>query len=88
MPTISLFYGIVVTMYPEKNKKHNKPHVHARYSGKTVVVDLNGEVLEGEFPKAKLHLLQAWIHIHEEDLNANWELLLNGESTFRIEPLK
>lgn len=33
MPTISMFYGIIVYMYNEKGGKHNMPHIHAEYSG-------------------------------------------------------
>ena len=36
----------------------------------------------------KLKLLEAWIVIHHEDLEANWKLLSNGEQFFRIDPLK
>ena len=47
-------------------------------------------ILEGDskFPKNKLKLLDAWMEIHREDLEANWTLLSNGEQFFRIDPLK
>lgn len=88
MPVLSVFYGIIVRMYKEKGGKHNKPHVHAEYSGEEVVMSLDGEVLEGEIPKNKQKLLEAWIVIHYDDLQANWNLLSNGEQFFRIDPLK
>ncbi len=31
MLTISLFYGILISMYFEKDAQHNTPHFHARY---------------------------------------------------------
>ena len=31
MPVISLFYGIVVSMYLLDNKQHKAPHIHVRY---------------------------------------------------------
>lgn len=31
MPTISMFYGIIIYMYNEKGGKHNMPHIHAEY---------------------------------------------------------
>jgi len=31
MPTISMFYGIIIYMYFFDNKKHNKPHIHAEF---------------------------------------------------------
>jgi hypothetical protein len=35
-----------------------------------------------------MKLVQAWIEIHKEELLANWELALNGQEAFKIEPLK
>ena len=88
MPVLSMFYGIIVRMYMEKLGRHNMPHLHAEYSGEEVVVALNGEVLEGSIPAAKMKLLEAWMEIHKDDLAANWQLLSSGEQHFRIEPLK
>ena len=88
MPVLTVFYGIIVKMYREVGSKHNKPHVHAEYSGDKVVVALDGEVLEGAIPKNKMKLLEAWMEIRREDLEANWKLLSDGEQYFRIEPLK
>ncbi len=31
MPTISMFYGILILMYFYDNKKHSCPHIHAEY---------------------------------------------------------
>lgn len=88
MPVLSEFYGIVVRMYPEKGGKHNLPHIHAEYSGKEIVVTLEDAVLEGEFPRNKMKLLEAWMVIHKKELWANWNLLANGEKFFRIPPLQ
>ncbi len=90
MPVLSVFYGIIVRMYNEKGGKHSIPHIHAEYSGEEIVVALDGTVLEGEkgFPKSKLKLLDAWMEIHRDDLEANWKLLSGGEQFFRIDPLK
>ena len=88
MPVLSTFYGIIVRMYRENSGKHNMPHIHAEYAGEEIVMTLNGDILEGNFPKNKLKLLDAWVEIHREDLEANWKLLYNGEQFFRIDPLK
>lgn len=88
MPILSMFYGIIVRMYREVGGRHNIPHIHAEYSGEEIVVSLDGDVLEGSFPKNKLKLLLAWIVIHQDDLEANWKLLSNGERVFGIDPLK
>lgn len=88
MPTLSVFYGIIVYMYNEKGGKHNLPHIHAEYQDEEIAIDLEGNILEGTLPKAKLKLLLAWIEIHKEDLEANWKLLSMGKEYFKIEPLK
>lgn len=88
MPVLSTFFGIIVRMYREVGGKHNVPHIHAEYSGDEVAVALDGTVLEGEIPKNRMKLLEAWMVIHREDLEANWKLLTNGEQFFRIDPLK
>ena len=75
-------------MYRETSAKHKKPHIHAEFSGNEVVVSLDGEILEGEIPKPKMKLLEAWMEIHRDELAANWKLLSNGEQFFRIEPLR
>lgn len=88
MPTLSVFFGIIVRMYSETGGQHNIPHLHAEYQGQKVVVTFSGEVLEGSLPGTKMHMLLAWIAIHQEDLIANWELLSAGEQFFKIEPLR
>lgn len=90
MPVLSMFYGIIVRMYREEGGKHNMPHVHAEYSGDEIVIALDGTVLEGDkdFPRNKRKMLEVWMEIHREELEANWKLLSNGEQFFRIDPLK
>lgn len=88
MPVLSMFYGIIVRMYREMGGQHNLPHIHAEYSGEEVVVALDGTVLEGGIPRNKMKLLQAWLEIHHDDLEANWKLLSAGEQFFRIDPLR
>ena len=42
----------------------------------------------GSLPFGKVRLVQAWIEIHREELMADWQLAVNGEEAFKIEPLK
>ena len=89
MPTISMFYGIIIYMYFFDNKKHNKPDVHAEYGEYTVVLSIeDGELLDGRLPNKKLKMVQASIAIHEDELMANWKLAIEGKDLFRIEPLR
>lgn len=88
MPTLSMFFGIVIRMYFAP-KEHNPPHIHAIFQGDEAVFRVaDGEKLNGEFPAKQIKLVQAWIEIHREELMANWELCQNGEKPFRIDPLR
>ena len=88
MPTISMFFGIIIRMYYAP-KEHNPPHIHAYYQdNKATFTITDGEILEGVLPVKQLKLVQAWIEIHKEELLADWELCQNGEKPFKIDPLK
>jgi desulfoferrodoxin (superoxide reductase-like protein) len=89
MPSISMFYGIIVYMYFLDNKQHHTPHIHAKYQNEEVIVSIpNGEVLDGTLPNPKLKLLLAWIEIHQDELMADWDLALSGQLPYKIDPLK
>ena len=88
MPTISMFYGIIIRMLFLDNKQHNLPHIHVEYQGQKAVFAIpSGELIEGELPLKKLRQVQVWIDLHEEELMADWALAVNGEPVFRIDPL-
>ena len=89
MPTISMFYGILILMYFYDNKKHNLPHIHAEYGECQAAISIDdGTVLSGSLPSSKLKLVQAWIEIHREDLLVDWKLAVAGEPIFKIDPLR
>jgi hypothetical protein len=89
MPILSTFYGIVVRMYFFDDQQHHVPHVHAEYSGDQAVFAIaDGAALAGALPRGKTRLVQAWIEIHREELLSDWQLAVNGQETFKIDPLK
>lgn len=89
MAVLSMFYGIIVSMYYFDNRRHHKPHIHVRYQDDEAVLAIpTGDVLEGYLPPAKMKLAQAWIEIHQENLMANWQLAIAGQNIFRIDPLR
>jgi hypothetical protein len=89
MPTISMFYGIIIRMLYMDNRQHHLPHIHVEYQGiKAVITIPDGELLEGKLPAKKLRLVQAWLTIHEDEVMANWSLAINGEPIFSIDPLR
>ena len=89
MPTISMFYGLIVYMYFMDNRQHKKPHIHVKYQDQEVVVAIpDGEILGGSIPNSKMKLLQAWIELHKDELVANWQIAVSGEQPYKIEPLR
>jgi len=89
MAIISLFYGIIISMYFFDNRRHHVPHIHVKYQEQEAVIAIpSGDILEGSLRPNKLKLVQAWIEIHQDDLLADWELASAGESVFKIDPLK
>ena len=41
MGQVSAFLGMVLYMYPEKNGRHNRPHVHVMYGDDECVLSMN-----------------------------------------------
>jgi hypothetical protein len=81
MPTISMFFGIIIRMYYAP-KEHNPPHIHVYYQDYKATIRIQDcEIIVGQIPSKQLRLIQAWIEIHREELLANWK-------PFQIEPLK
>jgi len=89
MPTISMFYGILVSMYALDTQRHHCPHIHTRYAEFKASIEIpNGNVLDGDLPAKQMKLVQAWIALHTEELMADWELASNGENPYKIDPLR
>lgn len=89
MPVISMFYGIIIAMYYLDTKQHNLPHIHVKYQEHEAIYTIpEGNVIEGELPSNKHKLVVAWIELHRDELMADWELAVNGQKIFSIEPLK
>ncbi len=88
MPTISMFYGIIIRMYCAP-KEHAPSHFYAIYGEYKAVIDINTcELIEGELLKKQLRLVQAWSELHKDELLADWKLAMESELPFKIEPLK
>ena len=88
MPTISMFYGILIKMFFRDIEKHHTPHIHAEYQGEFAVYSIpNGDVLSGELPPSKHKIIVAWIEIHKDDLLADWNLAVDGKKPFPIKGL-
>ncbi len=86
MPTISMFLGIIIRMF--NTNEHNPPHFHAYYQGCEAVFDMDGEIIDGDFPKRQTKFVAAWAELHRDELLANWELAQDNQPLYKIEPLR
>ncbi|MCW5211443.1 DUF4160 domain-containing protein [Desulfobulbus sp. TB] len=55
------------------------------YAEHKAIVDIGScELIEENLPKKQTKLVLAWAEIHQEDLMADWNLLMNGDEPFKI----
>lgn len=86
MPTISVFYGIVIQMY---FRDHLPPHFHIRYAGNLATFDIRKLVLmDGTLPAKELRLVSNWAKLHQDELLENWRLCEQMQAPNPILPLK
>ncbi len=84
MPTISMFFGILIKFFNKNVEKHHRPHIHAKCQEFVASYSiLDGTVLAGTFPAGKHALVVAWIEIHRDEL-----LAVDGEKPYPIKGLE
>jgi len=85
MPTISIFYGIVIQMFWAD---HAPPHFHALYAEHEALVDIRTlEVIRGSLPRRALALVLEWAAQHRDELMEDWRLCEAMQPPKKIEPL-
>ena len=85
MPTISVFYGIVIAMF---FNDHDPPHFHARYAEyRARVAIATGDPLDGDLPPRATRLVKEWAELHRNELEEDWRLAQELEPLRPIEPL-
>lgn len=86
MPTISVFYGIVIQMFWGD---HAPPHFHALYAEHEVLVDIETlEVIRGDMPRRALALVLEWASEHRKELLEDWRLCEKNQAPKKILPLQ
>ena len=86
MPTISIFYGIIIQMFWDE---HAPPHFHATYGEFKGSIDIQAlKMVKGDLPKNALRLILEWAKIHQQELMVDWDLCQNEKAPKKIEPLK
>jgi len=85
MPTISMFFGILIQMHW---REHAPPHFHALYGEYEVLIDIRTlEIISGNMPKRALALVLEWAQDHRAELMEDWELCEHNQSPKKIQPL-
>ena len=85
MPTISMFFGIIIRMYFDD---HNPPHFHAFYQEYRAVFSLDGQMISGNMPEKQSKIIEVWAMLHKDELEANWQLAKDQQELYKIEPLR
>ncbi len=66
MPTISMFYGIIIRMFFEE---HAPPHFHAQYGEHKAAINIHTlEIIEGTLPRRALNLVLDWAELHRDEI--------------------
>lgn len=86
MPTISIFYGIVISMF---FNDHAPPHFHAKYAEFKGIIDIKKlKMISGNLPRRALELILDWAELHQAELLDDWMLCQEKAFPKKIEPLQ
>ena len=86
MPTISVFYGILIQMFW---REHAPPHFHALYAEHEALIDIRTlAVIRGRLPRRALTLVREWATLHHNELMEDWRLCQANQTPRRISPLQ
>ncbi len=86
MPTISVFYGIVIKMYWNE---HAPPHFHAFYADQEALIDIRRLVtMRGGLPRRAVSLVLDWAELHQAELLEDWAMCECLQSPRQISPLE
>ena len=85
MPTISMFYGILIRMYWND---HAPPHFHVEYGEYKAQYLIETLVLSrGQLPRRAHALVLEWAAMHRNELMEDWELCVAKQQPKTISPL-
>lgn len=86
MPTISIFYGILIQMFWND---HAPPHFHALYGEFEIIINIQTlEVLGGSMPRRATNLVLEWAQQHQGELLEDWLLCEKRQQPKKIAPLE
>ncbi|MFO8155686.1 MAG: DUF4160 domain-containing protein [Pseudomonadota bacterium] len=86
MPTLSVFYGIVIQMYWED---HPPPHFHALYGEYEALVAIDElSVIRGGLRRRALERVREWAGRHQAALMEDWQLCAKRQQPSKLPPLR
>jgi hypothetical protein len=86
MPTISMFFGILIRMFFDD---HLPPHFHVEYGEFKAKISIDTlEILDGSLPNRALGLVLEWAAIHRNELRDDWALCVKKQQPNKILPLE
>lgn len=86
MPTICMFYGIIIQMFWND---HAPPHFHALYGEFEVLINIQTlEIIKGTMPRRALALVLEWAAEYRHELMEDWKLCELRQTPRKIAPLE
>lgn len=86
MPTISMFFGILIRMYYDN---HNPPHFHAIYGKYEAQITIDTlDVIQGTLPRRALAMTIEWAQQHKDELRHDWKMAELHHPLIKIRPLE
>lgn len=86
MPTVSVFYGIIIKMFWDE---HPPPHFHAKYGEFEAQVSIETlEIIKGRLPHGATVLVKEWGLEHRNELMEDWKLCEQLQTPKPITPLE
>ena len=85
MPIISVFYGIIIRIYPAD---HNPPHLHVQYAENEAIIAIKtGRILQGSLPNKARKLVAEWRRERLELLHKAWDDAQKMKPIRKIKPI-
>jgi|BioPla2DNA2_1021312.scaffolds.fasta_scaffold06429_6 hypothetical protein len=88
MPLISQFYGISIYIYRQLRGQPHTPHVRAQYGEYELSILFDGNIIAGNLPNKQRKLVEAWVALHEDELEAAWKAYNENGEIIKIKGLE
>jgi len=89
MPELSRFHGIIIRMFSEPAVGHHEEHFHAYYQEYSAIFTIRPvAMIAGSLPQRQQRLVEAWAELHQDELQGDWQQLIDGRAAAPIKPLE